>query len=251
MEILGHKIIGSGDKKVIFLHELMGDCRNYEPCLNYLDTTNYSYIFVDLRGYGLSKDILGNYSCDEAANDIKNLIKHLVLEEIYLVAHSMSTMIAQKVALIEEKIKELILITPISAAGIKMSQNAKEKMLNELKQNDGKIEEIVNSASKRYNQTWRDYRIDMAYSSSTLEARVGYMFMYLNTDFLEEAQQNITIPIKILVGKDDFPVFTKINVQKIFSKYKDVSIFEALQAGHYPMIETPAYFATQIENFIY
>jgi pimeloyl-ACP methyl ester carboxylesterase len=250
MKILNHKTLGSGDKKVLFLHELMGDCRNYEPCLPYLDTTNFTYYFIDLRGYGLSKDIIGEYTCEEAANDIKNLITHLSLDEVYLVAHSMSTMIAQKIALIDKRIKKLILITPISAAGIKMEQKAKEKMLDELKQNDGKIEEIVESASKRYNQTWKEYRIDMAYTSSTLDARVGYMSMYLNTDFLEEAEENINIPIKILVGKHDFPVFAKANIQKIFSTYKDIHIEECQECGHYPMIETPVYFATQIEKFI-
>ena len=101
-----------------------------------------------------------------------------------------------------------------------------------------------------YNQTWKEYRIDMAYTSSTLEARVGYMSMYLNTDFLEEAEENINIPIKILVGKHDFPVFAKANIQKIFSTYKDIHIEECQECGHYPMIETPVYFATQIEKFI-
>ncbi len=76
-----------------------------------------------------------------------------------------------------------------------------------MQENRGKIEEIVNSSSKRYNQTWRDYRIKLAYESSTLEARVGYMKMYLNTDFLEEAYENIDIPIKIIIGDYDFPVF--------------------------------------------
>lgn len=48
----------------------MGDCRNYEPCISYLNTKEYKYFFIDLRGYGLSKDILGEYNCKEAVNDI-------------------------------------------------------------------------------------------------------------------------------------------------------------------------------------
>ena len=59
MEILGHKIIGTGNKTIIALHELMGDQRNYDFILPYLDIQNFTYIFVDHRGYGLSKTIQG------------------------------------------------------------------------------------------------------------------------------------------------------------------------------------------------
>ena len=249
MEILGHKIIGTGNKTIIALHELMGDQRNYNFILPYLDIQNFTYIFVDHRGYGLSKNIQGEYSCDEAAYDIKDLIDYLNLEEVIILAHSMSSMIAQKLALIETKVKKLILITPISASGVKMAPSAKERLLNDMLENKNKLEEIVESASKRYNQKWRDYRIDIAYSSSTLEARVGYMKMYLETDFAHELNY-LNIPVKILVGKHDLPVFTKAHVQKQFNSYfKDLEIIECQEAGHYPMIECPVYFATEIENF--
>lgn len=246
---LGHKIIGNGTKTILFLHELMGDHRNYDSILPFLDIENFTYIFIDHRGYGLSRDILGDYTCEEAANDVKNLITKLGLNEVYLTAHSMSTMIAQKVALIDTRIKKLILITPIPASGIKMSEKAKDNMLDEILLDDGFLEQVVEDSSKRHTQTWKKYRIDMAYSSSILEARAGYMNMYLTTNFIDEAEDNINIPIKIIVGKHDFPVFGMNQVSKNFSAYKDVQIVECLEAGHYPMIECPVFFATKIEQF--
>lgn len=241
MTILGHKIIGSGKKYILVLHELMGDHTNFDPILPYIDTTNFTYIFADHRGYGLSKNISGEYTCEEAANDVKNLITKLNLKEVNLLAHSMSTMIAQKVALIDDRIKQLILITPISAGGIKMKPHAQNDLINAIKENKNKIEEIVESASKRYSKTWFDYRVKMAY-----EARVGYMTMYLTTDFINE----VKIPIKIMTGKHDFPVFNKLHSKKLFEPYyNDFEIIECMEAGHYPMIECPVYFATEIENF--
>lgn len=56
---LGHKIIGIGTRKVIFLHELMGNYKNYESIFLYLDTERFTFIFVDLRGYGLSLELKG------------------------------------------------------------------------------------------------------------------------------------------------------------------------------------------------
>lgn len=249
MQLLGHKIIGSGSKTIIVLHELMGDHKNYDAILPYINTDDFTYIFVDLRGYGLSKDMEGEYSCDEASYDIKDLIDELQLEDVYILAHSMSTQIAQRVALLEEKVKQLILITPISPAGIKMPKSSADLLIQDLKNNDGKIEDIVRSASKRYNQKWIDYRVKMAYNASLLEARVGYMKMYLETDFLYEIRRK-DIPVKIIVGTYDFPVFSKENVSKIFNSiYKDVEVLECQEAGHYPMIECPVYFATKIEKF--
>lgn len=249
MKTLGHKIIGEGSKTIIVLHELMGDNRNYDAILPYLDTKDFKYIFTDLRGYGLSKELKGEYSCDEAAYDIQDLITLLNLEDVTILAHSMSTQIAQMAVLLEDKIKQLILVTPISPAGIKMTKNSADALIQELQDDDGKIEDIVRSASKRYNQKWIDYRIETAYDSSLLEARVGYMKMYLETDFLYEIR-NKDIPIKIIVGKYDFPIFSKENVSKVFNSiYNDVEIVECQEAGHYPMIECPAFFATKLEKF--
>lgn len=245
---LGYKVVGEGDIKVLFLHELMGDHTNYDNIVSYLDLEKYSYFFVDLRGYGLSKKIKGEYSCDEASQDVKNLVSKLNIDEYFLVAHSMSTMIAQKIALIDNRVKKLILTTPIPASGIRMNEKAKENLISQMNSNKNKIEEIVEDSSKRYNQTWKDYRINLAYNCSTLEARVGYMKMYLNTNFQQEAEDNINIPIKIIVGKHDFPVFAFNQVNRNFSKYKDVEIVECNEAGHYPMIECPVFFATHIEN---
>jgi pimeloyl-ACP methyl ester carboxylesterase len=246
---LGHKIIGTGKKNIIVLHELMGNYKNYEPIFPYLNTDDFTFVFVDLRGYGLSKDIEGVYSCVEASNDIKNLITQLDLEDVVLIAHSMSTLIAQKTALIDSRISKLILITPIPPTGIKLSQIAKDKLIDEMKENKNKIEEIVYSASKRHNKTWAKSRIKMAYESSILNARIGYMKMYLETDFSQEVE-NIKIPIKIIVGKYDFPIFALKSVTKLFfSYYKDLEIIECQEAGHYPMLECPVYFASKIEEF--
>ncbi|WP_421716606.1 alpha/beta fold hydrolase [Arcobacter arenosus] len=245
--MLGTKIIGNGDIKIIFLHELMGDCRNYEAIFPFLDKENFTYIFTDLRGYGLSKEIKGEYNLEEASNDVKNLITKLNLDEVILVSHSMSTMIAQRVALIEQKIKKLILTTPISASGIKVPEIQKKSLIRKMSENKRAIEQIVRSSSRRYNQSWVKYRIDMGYSSSLVEARTSYMNMYLNTSD-NENDINEEIEVNIILGKHDSAVFAKKETEKNFSKYKNLNIIECQEAGHYPMIECPVFYASKIEE---
>lgn len=246
---LGYKKIGTGVQNIIFLHELMGNYKNYEPIFPYLDTEKFTFIFVDLRGYGLSKEICGEYSCDEASTDVKNLISHLNMEEVIIVAHSMSTMIAQKIALIDVRVSKLILITPIPASGVKVPEIVEKFLLKDMQKNESKIEEIVYSASKRNNATWAKNRIKMAYDASTVDARVGYMKMYMHTDFSDHVHA-IKIPIKIIVGKYDFPIFGLKLVTKLFTHYyDDVEVIECQESGHYPMLECPVYFASKIEEF--
>lgn len=248
MNILNYKKLGTGSINIIFFHELMGDCRNYEPIFPFLDYENFTYFFTDLRGYGLSKEIKGEYNLEEASNDIINLINHLDIEDVIIVAHSMSTMIAQRVALLEPKVKKLILTTPLSASGIKVPEIQKKSLLNKMIENKRAIEQIVRSSSRRYNQTWAKYRIEMGYSSSLVEARVGYMNMYLNTQNIKN-KINKDVQVYIIFGKNDSPVFGKVEIQKNFSEYENIEIIECLEAGHYPMIECPVFYASKIEEF--
>jgi len=89
----------------------------------------------------------------------------------------------------------------------------------------------------------------MGYEASTVDARVGYMKMYMHTDFSDEVK-DINIPIKIIVGKNDLPIFGLKLVTKLFTHYyNNVEIIECQEAGHYPMIECPVYFASKMEEF--
>ncbi|MFX4232185.1 alpha/beta fold hydrolase, partial [Aliarcobacter butzleri] len=76
-------------------HELLGDCTNCEACLPYLYNNDFTYFMAALRGYGLSKTLLGKYNLKEATDDVIDLILHLKIETCTLVALTMSTMIAQ------------------------------------------------------------------------------------------------------------------------------------------------------------
>ena len=248
---LNYKKIGEGSKTVIIMHEWMGDHTNYDAIIPYLDIDKFTFIFVDFRGYGLSKEIEGNFDLVEACSDIKNLISKLGLSKFHLIGHSMSSLIAQRIALdLKQRVKTLILITPIPPTGIKMSASAKEKLLQNVKEENGVIEQVVDGASKRYNNIWKDYRKELAHNCSTLDAKLGYMNMYLSNDFSQEIE-GLETKVCIIVGKYDLPAFHKNSVQKQFIKYyPNLELIECMEAGHYPMIECPVFFANKIEKFM-
>jgi len=131
-----------------------------------------------------------------------------------------------------------------------VSEKSQAKLLNDMENNPKNIENIVRSASSRHNETWVQNRIQMATSASRDEARVGYMKMYLETDFKEEVKKS-SLPIYIIVGKHDFVIFSLKTVKRLFEEiYQNITLIECQEAGHYVMLECPVYFATQVEKFI-
>jgi pimeloyl-ACP methyl ester carboxylesterase len=246
---LNYKKVGTGSKTMILMHEWMGDHTNYDTSIPFLNTHDFTYIFVDFRGYGISKDIEGEFTFEEMVSDIKNLVIKLGLKEFYLLGHSMSSLIAQKLAMdLKEQVIELFLITPILPTGIKMKESAKQKLLDDVQNENNVIENVVTQASKRYNNTWKNYRINLAHTCSTLKAKVSYMNMYLSTDFSEEIK-GLDTKITVLTGKLDLPAFHKNSLEKRFMNYYlNISFIECLEAGHYPMIECPVFFSTVIDR---
>lgn len=117
--MLGHKIIGRGNNHVVVLHDWFSDSKSYNKLINYLNEDKNSYIFVDLRGYGLSKEIRGSYKLDEATNDILELINNFKVKTFDLIGHSMSGLLVQNIALKSSKVRRVVCITPVVAQGLK------------------------------------------------------------------------------------------------------------------------------------
>ena len=251
MTILGHKIVGSGKEPIVMMHEWLGDHSNYNPTLPYLNQKDFKWIFVDLRGYGLSKNIAGNYTCREAADDLKNLIQHLGFNSVHLVGHSMSAMVAQRiVADTPRLVKNLVLVTPVPASGISLTVEEQKILKKSLTDDSITIAAINARTGNRYNSTWLNVKLLLARKASTIEARSAYLDMFLHTNFSKDVA-GIKVPVRIIVGEYDIPVFKYDHIKRIFSQwFPNTTIKKCREAGHYPMLECPIFFASMIEQLI-
>ena len=61
--------VGSGDHHVLALHGWFGSARGWGSLPDYLDRSRYTYVFMDLRGYGGRKQDPGDFTMEEAAAD--------------------------------------------------------------------------------------------------------------------------------------------------------------------------------------
>jgi pimeloyl-ACP methyl ester carboxylesterase len=91
-----HKTIGNGPTKVIVIHGWFWDHRVFASIFDCLDTASHTYAFVDIRGYGNSRNVSGEYTISEVAADAIALADQLGWREFHVVGHSMGGKAAQK-----------------------------------------------------------------------------------------------------------------------------------------------------------
>ncbi len=251
MELIAHKQIGSGKEKVLVMHHWMGDSTSYDSMIPYLNTNDYTYVFVDLRGYGRSVEMKGTYSVEEASKDAMKLIDSLAWDNFHLIGHSMSGMIVQKIAVSNpSRVKSVIAITPVPACGSPGPKEMMDFFESAALNNDEAAMECVNTlTSNRYTKAFAKKMVLDNRQWSTSEARLGYMKMFFYTDF-SEAVKGLQTPILVLIGEHDFKGSEAFMRSTFLEWYPNAQLECCKASGHYPMIETPIALVTTIEKFL-
>lgn len=248
---IGHTLHGHGSEKVIALHDWMGDAKNWEGTIPFIDGDTFTYAFMDVRGYGKSKEISGQYTTTEIANDVFNLAEDLGWDQFHLVGHSMTGMAMQRALLLDsaKRIQGLILITPVSAMGFPVDEETKQ-FFEQIIVN----KEVASTAygaftSNKLSDTWKNQRTANLHSVTDPKAMKGYLNMWLNENFLAEIKGNEK-PILILYGREDHPGFQEKALSGNFGHYPNVTFEGITNSGHYPMQQTPVYTISLIENYL-
>lgn len=250
-EMIAHKQVGSGKEKVLVMHNWMGDSSSYDFMLPYLNTEQFTYVFVDVRGYGQSKEMKGAYTVEEASGDVLKLINFLGWDKFHLVGHSMSGMIVQKIAVDNPaRVKSIVAITPVPASGSPVPKEMRDFFESAALDNDDAAKECINIlTSHRYTKAFANKMVADNRKQSTPEARLGYLNMFSTTDF-SEGVKGLATPILVLIGEHDFEG-SEAFMQNTFMKwYPNAKLEWCKGAGHYPMIETPIALVATIEKFI-
>lgn len=249
MEI-GHTLHGNGEEKVIVLHDWIEDSTSYDATLPYLDTDNFTYALVDLRGYGKSKEIPGEYTVYEATADVIALADFLQWEKFHIVGHSMSGMITQRVAIeAKHRIKSVVALNPVPASGIEVGNTGWELLMTSLDEETRR--RALNSLwGNRLSHRWLDFKLKRWLECSNPQAVQNYLKMFTETNFASEAR-GLATPFLVVVGEHDTEEYGIDAIKKtFFAWYPNVELNLCTNAAHYPMQETPVYLASTIESFM-
>ncbi|WP_431266991.1 alpha/beta fold hydrolase [Dankookia sp. P2] len=249
--MLGFKAIGHGPTKIVLIHDWLGDHTTYAPAEPYIDQSRFTVILPDLRGYGLSRHLDG-FSLDQAVGDLVALVDALGIERFAVAGHSMSGMIALKLALeLSSRVTHVILSAPVSADGLTLDEGGRA-FFEAVARDQGACRDIVAAVTGgRYDAAWLDYKARRSRETSTEAARLGYFSNMLLGPGFADALPRLAMPVLVLTGAHDTDGFKEADLRgKLDGVLPSVQFETILEAGHYPMQEAPVRFASLLQAFV-
>ena len=239
---------GSGPEGVLVLHEWMGDSRNYDAVRPWLDGAAFTYAFADLRGYGASRAMTGDYSVGEIAGDCLALAHALGWARFHIVGHSMTGMVTQRLAVdAPGRIKSAVAVCPVSAAGNKLDAASKAFFASTVR-DDAAFRRLIGFVSAGLGAGWAEAKLRANRESVSPDVALRYLDMLTGTDFAAEVQ-GLTPPFLVLIGDHD-PGLDEAAMRRTFLAWHGGAELAVLPSGHYPMQECPPRFVVVVVDFL-
>ncbi|MBX6330055.1 MAG: alpha/beta hydrolase [Pseudolabrys sp.] len=226
--ILGHYKYGGGSVPVLVLHEWLAAHHNHLPMLSYVYAGRFTYLFANLRGYGLSGNFLGDFSAAEAAADVPCLTNASGFESFCLVGHSMSGMIAQRFAAdAPDRMNRLLLISPIPASGFKTDEAGFRSMAAIVENQAAAAAAVGARTGYRYGSAWVARKLNLIAAGGQSEPMMGYLRMFTGTDFADEVAWRAQTPVCVLVDEHDMEAYREATTVKNFGPFFLTCLFRS------------------------
>lgn len=247
---IGHVAMGQGPEKVVVLHGWLGDHTVYTPLFQWLDLDTFSFVFMDCRGYGRSRDLAGDHSITEWGEDVIDLADAQGWDKFHLVGHSMGGMTVQWVAAeVPERVKGVVAITPVPASGVPFEGEALDLFSNAWQKRENRAAILSMTTGDRLGPLWRDTMAERSMSQCTPQAHRAYFNAWSGTNFADRVQ-GLETPLKVIVGRHDAAITEEVMQGTLLQWFPkaELEVFE--DAGHYPMQESPPHLAQSIQDFL-
>jgi pimeloyl-ACP methyl ester carboxylesterase len=270
--------IGTGAKKVLCLHGWFGYAGGWGPFVNYLDLENFTYVFMDYRGYGQRKGSGGPYTIETIADDALAIADYLEWDTFSLIGHSMGGLAIQQVLVkAPERVEKLIGISPVPAGGVPFPDFVYKMFASAPENRDARLAIMNDStggapnvdyetdpptiidaiAGSRMPTAWLEAMVQSSLDHSDLEAYAGYLTAWANksdttTDIvsLVDDVQGKTLPVLVIAGEYDGGISETLCQNTWMTYYPNARLEVMANAGHYAMDETPLALATMVEKFL-
>jgi pimeloyl-ACP methyl ester carboxylesterase len=243
--------VGSGDHHVLAVHGWFGSARGWGSLPDYLDRSTYTYVFMDLRGYGDRKQAGGEFTMTEAAADAIALADELGWDRFSVVGHSMGGKVAHQVLLqAPDRVRKLVGLNPVPAAQVPMDEQT-WALFDGAAANPGNRAAIINfTTGSKLASAFIDLVVRHSLENSTTEAFGAYLPSWAKADFSDQAGKDDSTPVKVIVGETDPALSAEVMQQTWLVYFPGAELEVMANAGHYPMFETPVALATSIEEFL-
>lgn len=249
--MIGHEQVGTGSKTIVVMNDWMGDTSSWDGARPYLDRKRFSWIFVDLRGYGRSRQQRGQFTLDEAAADVLELADRFQLRQFVIVGHSMSTLVALHLAQHHaDRVERAVVLTPAPPAGLAAS-DAEIAATTALARGDdeARLHWLRMRLGDQMSDGWVRFKAERWRVTSDAEAVAAYARMFAR-DGLPEPTAPIDIPLLAITGELDVDSMRRVSVTaQLAPLCKQLVVSALAECGHYPMQEAPPRLIALIERF--
>lgn len=247
---LKYEAIGNGPSRVLVIHDWSQDVSSNDLIKPYLNQDTFTFVFADVRGYGKSKDLVGNYTLDEVVGDIADLADALGWAKFSLVSHSMSGMIAQKAMVdIPNRLNRVVLTTPVPASGLKADDETFAFLLSMATNDEAFKGGMHGLTSSRYGDEWVSYKLTRNRATVNANAMIAYCHMWAKTDFSDE-MKDLSTPVFVIYGKYDSENLRHDALAPMFANWFPNLSTYVCDSGHYPMQEMPVEYAHVLQEYL-
>ena len=250
---VGHHLHGQGDRGAIVLHDWMGDASEWDQAAPYFNTESHTYAFMDVRGYGRSRDLAGQHDVAEIAADIVALADHLGWARFDVIGHSMTGMAAQRALLDdvsnpESRIGRAVLVSPVTATGYPADDDTKQFLWSTIDDAEVAAQGFSALTGGKLDAPWCAARTERFNEIADKAAVKDYYRMWLDTDFSAElAAASPATPVLVVGGRNDLPGFDEDTYRATIGEWFPNATFAFVtDAGHYAMQETPILLAALV-----
>jgi pimeloyl-ACP methyl ester carboxylesterase len=246
-----HVTAGSGDHHVLAIHGWFGSARGWGSFPEFIDGSAYTYVFMNLRGYGDRKEVAGEFTVDEVAADALAVADDLGWDRFSMVGHSMGAKFAHRVLLqAPDRVRRLVGLNPVPAAAVPMDDDGWALFSGAPKDPGNRAAIIDFTTGNKLTKTFINRVVQSSLDNSTTEAFAAYLQAWAKSDFSAQAQVDIATPVKLIVGVNDPALSANVMEQTWRVTFPMAELTILPDAGHYPMFESPVSLATSIEEFL-
>jgi pimeloyl-ACP methyl ester carboxylesterase len=243
--------VGSGEHRVLAIHGWFGSARGWGSLPEFLDGSTFTYVFMDLRGYGDRKEVAGEFTVDEVAADALAVADDLGWDRFAVIGHSMGAKFAHRVLLeAPDRVRALVGLNPVPVGQVPFDEEG-WALFSGAPAHPGNRAAIIDfTTGNKLTKTFINGVVQHSLDDSSVEAFAAYLQAWAKSDFSAQAKVDVDTPVKLIVGVNDPAASADIMEQtwRVFFPNAELTILP--DTGHYPMFESPVSLATSIEEFL-